>query len=91
MKMKTELLRELRETAANKINIYLNKSTNEYLILFNKCVVPRMVEYDGTPSEYFDIIKRCSSRKEAKAFCNLYRRKYILLKIVDIRNKEHRW
>ena len=89
--MKTELLRELRETAANKINIYLNKSTNEYLIIFNKSVVPKMVEYDGTPSEYFDIIKRCNSRKEAKAFCNLYRRKYILLKIVDIRNKEHKW
>lgn len=89
--MKTELLRELRKTAAVKINIFLDKSTNEYLIIFNKSVVPRMVEYDGTPSEYFDIVKRCNSRKEAKAFCNLYRRKYILLKIADIRNKENKW
>ena len=89
--MKTKLLRELRETAANRIYIYFDRSAKKYLILFDANAVTGLIEYDGTPSEYFKILDKSDSLKEIRNMCNFYRREYILLKVTGIRNKEHRW
>lgn len=84
--MKTKLLHSLREQSKRKIGVF-SSDDNTYRIVFDRdAICPDISQFNGEVDNEYQLLETgIKTLEEAKTLCDMYRRKWILQVIREMK------